>query len=53
MAQKTTTQKYGPIAHGQSRLDSWRGISAAGLIILAALGIITAYQLIAPDGLAA
>ena len=53
MALKTTTQKSGPITHGQSRLDSWHWISSAGLTILIVLGIIAACQLIAPAGLAA
>jgi len=53
MALKTTTQKYGPKPHRQSRIDSWRSISAAVLIILTALGIITAYQFVSPADLAA
>jgi LPS-assembly protein len=53
MALKTTTQKSGPITHGQSKLNSWRWISPAGQTILIVLGIIAACQFIAPAGLAA
>ncbi len=53
MIQKKTIQKSGLLTRRQSRFNSWRRVSPAGLIILAALGIITACQFIAPAGAAA
>jgi len=53
MIQKRTVKKSGASTRRQSRFNSWDRISPAGLIILAALGIITACQFIAPAGLAA
>ncbi len=53
MALKTTTQKSESISYQQNRPDNRRWFSPAGFIILTALGIIIAYQLIAPAGLTA
>ena len=53
MAQVTTTQKSSPRTYGKSRLDSWHWISPVGIFIITTLGIIIAYQLIAPPGLVA
>lgn len=53
MLQKKAIQKSGLSTRRQSKFSSWCRISPAGLIILVALGIVAACQLIAPAGLAA
>ena len=49
----TTALKFGSLNYRRRQLDNWRWIPRAFLIVLTALGFITAHQLIAPTKLAA
>ena len=53
MAPMTTALKFGSLSYRRRQLDNWRWIPRAFLIVLTALGFITAHQLIAPTKLAA